>query len=95
MKEKQGQYYEQTQSEQAKIVADMIQQRTEDVVIKTTEVGGIGFSNKIAKPNKQDLSNTDTQEFYKTPAEILQQIEEAFTDPEKSAFAQIEYGNDD
>lgn len=95
MKEKQGQYYEQTQSEQAKIVADMIQQRTEDVVIKTTEVAGIGFSNKIARPNKQDLSNTDTQEFYKTPAEMLQQIEEAFTDPEKSAFAQIEYGNDD
>ena len=95
MKEKQGQYYEQTQLEQAKIVADMIQQRTEDVVIKTIEVAGIGFSNKIAKPNKQDLSNTDTREFYKTPAEMLQQIEKAFTDPEKSAFVQIEYGNDD
>ena len=95
MKEKQGQYYEQTQSEQAKIVADIVQEGTQNIVIKTTEVAGIGFSNEILETNKQDLLNTNIQELYKTPAEVLQQIEEAFADPEKSPFTQIEYGNDE
>ena len=95
MKKKEGQYYEQTQSEQAKIVANIVQEGTQNIVIKTTEVAGIGFSGKIAKTNKQALGNTDIKELYQTPPEVLQQVEEAFTDPEKSAFAQIEYGNDE
>ena len=95
MKEKQGQYYEQTQSEQAKIVADIVQEGTQNIVIKTTEVAGVGFSKEILETNKQDSLNTNIQELYQTPPEIIQQLEEAFADPEKSAFAQIEYGNDD
>lgn len=95
MKGKQGQYYEQTQSEQAKIVADIVQEGTQNIVIKTTEVAGVGFSKEILEINKQDSLNTNIQELYQTPPEIIQQVEEAFTDPEKSAFAQIEYGNDD
>ena len=96
MKEKQGEHYDQVAAERAKIIVNILDEGTPSLIKEELiQATGVGFTAELVKSDKQGPLNTDTQELYQTPPEIIQQVEEAFTDPEKSAFAQIEYGNDE
>lgn len=96
MKEKQGEHYDQVAVERAKIIVNILNEGTPSLVKEELiQATGVGFTPEPVKSNKQGPLNTNIQEFYQTPRELFQQVEEAFTDPEKSAFAQIEYGNDE
>lgn len=96
MKGKHGEHYNQVATERAKTIVNILDEGTPSLIKeKLIQATGVGFTPEPVKSDKQNLLNTDTQEFYQTSPEVLQQVEEAFMDPEKSAFAQIEYSNDE
>lgn len=95
MTEQKGEYYEEFKKVHAANVADLVEETSKKIVLKSAKTKAIGFTPKPIILDKQAPMNTDSQELYETPNQVLDDFQLAFTDPGKSEYAQIEYPTDD
>ena len=95
MKEQRGKHYEDVREQHAKQVSSSVLDDSLNVVEKSVIVEAVGFAGNLKKVDKTSDLSTDLQTLYQISGETLDDLAQAFDVPEKSAFAQIEYGNDE
>lgn len=95
MNEHKGEYYEEAKKVHANSILEIVDENLGTPVIKNFQTKGVAFTPKPQTSDNQGPMNTDSQELYETPNQVLEDFQLAFTDPGKSEYAQIEYPTND
>ena len=95
IREQKGKHYEDVEKQHAKQVSSSVLDDSIDVVEKSVIVEAVGFAGNLKKVDEILELSTDLQSLYQVSGETFDDLAQAFDVPEKSAFAQIEYGNDE
>lgn len=95
IREQKGKHYEDVEKQHAEQVSSSVLDDSTDVVEKSVIVEAVGFAGNLKKVDETLELSTDLQSLYQVSEETLDDLVQAFDVPEKSAFAQIEYSNDE